>query len=91
MADSLKVFRVTNMAPIRSRGTFRSALVFADDPQDAFQRVMNFLNLTRKFHVADQSQFQVMECPIPDSLVFEVEVDGGIPQMRIDTAKLKKQ
>lgn len=90
MADSLKVFRVTNMTPIRSRGTFRSALVFADDPQDAFTRVMTFLNI-HKFYVADRQQFQVRECPIPDSLVFEVEVDGGIPEVRIDTAKLKKQ
>lgn len=84
MADSLKVFRVTNMAPIRSRGTFRSALVFADDPQDAFTRVMTFLNI-HKFYVADSQQFQIRECPIPDSLVFEVEVDGGIPNIRLNT------
>lgn len=71
------------MAPIRSRGTFRSALVFADDPQDAFTRVMTSLNI-HKFYVADRQQFQIMECPISASLVFEVEVDGDIPSIRLN-------
>ena len=38
MADGLKVFRVTNMAPIRSKGTFRSALVFEVDVDGAYHR-----------------------------------------------------
>lgn len=90
MSEELKVFRVTNRSPLRNNGMFRSGLVFASTPQEAFERMMNHLNQTRLAKVYDQQQFEVRELPIPDSLVFEVEVDGGIPQVRIDTAKLKK-
>ena len=91
MSDELKVYRVTNKSPLRNGGMFRSGLVFATSPQEAFTRMMDHLNQTKLARVYDQQQFEVRELPIPDSLVFEVEVDGGIPQVRIDTAKLKKQ
>lgn len=90
MADSLKVFRVTNKSPLKNSGMFRTGLVFASSPQEAFTRMMNHLNQTRLARVYDQQQFEVRELPIPDSLVFEVEVDGGIPNLRLNTNPLQK-
>lgn len=90
MSEALKVFRVTNKSTIRNNGMFRSGLVFANTPQEAFTRMMNHLNQTRLAKVYDQQQFEVRELPIADSLVFEVEVDGGIPNIRLNTNPLQK-
>lgn len=90
MSEALKVFRVTNKSPLKNSGMFRSGLVFASSPQEAFTRMMNHLNQTRLARVYDQQQFEVRELPIADSLVFEVEVDGGIPNIRLNTNSLQK-
>lgn len=90
MSEALKVFRVTNKSTIRNNGMFRSGLVFASNPQEAFERMMNHLNQTKLAKVYNQQQFEVRELPVADSLVFEVEVDGGIPNIRLDTNPLQK-
>lgn len=90
MSEALKVFRITNKSTIRNSGMFRTGLVFANTPQEAFTRMMNHLNQTKLARVYDQQQFEVKELPIPDSLVFEVEVDGGIPNIRLNTDPLQK-
>lgn len=89
MSDELKVYRVTNKSPLRNGGMFRSGLVFATSPQEAFTRMMDYLNQTKLARVYDQQQFEVRELPILDCLVFEVEVDGGVPELRVNTNPLK--
>lgn len=74
--DSLKLFKVSNKSNIKSLGGFRSAYVFGNDPQEAFVRCMNFLNQKRLANVYQGQQFQVTEIPIPDELVFGVEIDN---------------
>lgn len=74
--DSLKIFKVTNKSNIKSLGNFRSAYVFGSDPQEAFARCMNFLNRNRLANVYQGQQFEVKEIPIPDELVFGVEIDN---------------
>ena len=90
MDEALKVFRVTNKSTIRNSGMFRTGLVFANTPQEAFERMMSHLNRTRLAKVYNQQAFEVRELPIADSLVFEVEVDGGIPNIRLNTNPLQK-
>ena len=90
MSEELKVYRVTNKSTIRNSGMFRTGLVFANSPQEAFERMMNHLNQTRLAKVYREQAFEVKELPIPDSLVFEVEVDGGIPNIRLNTNPLQK-
>lgn len=91
MEETLKVYRVTSKTPIKNSGAFRSGLVFANTPEEAFRRMMDYLNNTKIASIYRNQEFYVKELPIDDSLVFEVEVDGGIPQIRVDTTKLKKQ
>lgn len=74
--DALKIFKVTNKSNIRSLGNFRSAYVFGSDPQEAFTRCMNFLNQKKLANVYQGQQFEVKEIPIPDELVFGIEIDN---------------
>lgn len=74
--DLLKLFKVSNKSNIKSLGGFRSAYVFGNDPQEAFTRCMNFLNQKKLANVYSGQQFQVQEIPIPDELVFGIEIDN---------------
>lgn len=73
--EDLKLFKVTSKANIKVTGNFRSGFVFANDAEDAFSRMMNHLNKTHEAAVFSGQQFNVTQIPIPDSLVFGIEID----------------